>query len=263
MPTHHSAQGSPVTRVDDDIFSAGGLMTGTKRGLSALVAAVLLLSTAPVLKAEEKEKSQSQPGMFIKYKPPLMGKPGGRVGGGTRGTGAADLYLAAIVPDHAGMTAKSTPTLCWFLSRPTNTKIEITVDDGTSVKPILEKKIESRAGDALNCLNLSQLGIVLRPGAEYQWFVAIVPDPEQRSKDIVSGGGIVFTEPAKPLADRLSRAKGADIPKAYAEAGFWYDAFDSLSELIRSNPEEKEYQALRLDLLEQAGLPEVARHYRK
>jgi hypothetical protein len=240
-----------------------GVMTGTKRGLSALFAAALLLSTAPFLMAEEKGKSQSKPGMFIKYTPPLMGKPGGRVGGGTRGTGTADLFLAAIVPDHAGMTSKSTPTLCWFLSRPTKTRIEITVDDGTSVTPILETKIESPAGDVLNCANLSQFSISLRPGAEYQWFVAIVPDPEQRSKDIVSGGSIVFTEPAKPLAEKLSKAQGVDIPKAYAEGGFWYDAFEFLSELIRTNAEEKDYQALRLVLLEQAGLSEVVRHYRK
>ena len=238
-------------------------MTGARRGLSALFAAALLVSNAPFLMAEEKGKNPSQQGMFIKYKPPLMGKPGGRVGGGTRGTGAADLLLAAIVPDHAGMTSKSTPTLCWFLSRPTNTRIEITIDDGTSVKPILETKIESAVGSAVNCLSLSQFGISLRPETEYQWFVSIIPDTEQRSKDIVSGGGIVFTEPAKPLADKLSTAKGVDISKAYAEGGFWYDAFESLSELIRNNPETKEYQALRLDLLEQAGLSEVVRHYRK
>ena len=238
-------------------------MAGTRRRLSALFAAVLLVSYAPFLMAEEKGKGPTQQGMFIKYKPPLMGKPGGRVGGGTRGTGSADLLLAAIVPDHAGMTAKPQPTLCWFLSRPTNTRIEITVDDGTSVKPVLEQKIESPAGDAVNCLNLSRFGISLRPGTEYQWFVSIVPDAEQRSKDIVSGGGIIFAEPGKPLADKLSAAKGVDIPRVYAEGGFWYDAFASLSELIRSNPENKEYQALRLDLLEQAGLSEVVRRYRK
>jgi hypothetical protein len=237
-------------------------MTGTKKGLSALFAAALLLSTAPFLMAEEKGKSQSKPGMFIKYTPPSMGKPGGRVGGGTRGTGAADLFLAAIVPDHAGMTAKRQPALCWYISRPTNTRIEITVDDGKSVKPILETRIESLAGDGMNCLNLSQFGINLQPQVEYQWFVAIIPDPEQRSKDVVSGGIIVFSEPAKPLADKVSTAKGVDIPKAYAEEGFWYDAVESLWELIRSNPGDKGYQALRLDLLGQAGLSEVVRQYR-
>jgi hypothetical protein len=238
-------------------------MTGTKRGLPVLFAAVLLLSNAAFLMAEEKGKNQSKAGMFIKYKPPLMGKPGSRVGGGTRGTGAIDLFLAAIVPDHTGMTSKSKPTLCWYISRPTDTRIEITVDDGKSIKPVLETKVESPAGDGMNCLNLSQFGIDLQRGAEYQWFVAIIPDPEQRSKDVVSGGVIVFTEPPKSLADKLSTAKGADVSKAYAEDGFWYDAVESLSELIRNNPEDKRYQALRLDLLEQAGLSEVVRQYKK
>jgi len=237
-------------------------MTGTKRGLPVLFAAVLLLSNAAFLMAEEKGKNQSKAGMFIKYKPPLMGKPGGRVGGGTRGTGAADLFLAAIVPDHTGMTSKSKPTLCWYISRPTNIRIEITVDDGKSIKPVLETKVGSLAGDGMNCLNLSQFDINLQPGAEYQWFVAIIPDPEQRSKDFVSGGFIVFMEPPKSLADKLSKAKGVDVSKAYAEDGFWYDAVGSLSELIRNNPEEKGYQALRLDLLEQAGLSEVVRQYK-
>ena len=137
-----------------------------------------------------------------------------------------------------------------------------TVDDGKSVKPVLETKVESLAGDGMNCLSLSPFGINLQPGAEYQWFVAIIPDPEQRSKDVVSGGVIVFTEPPKSLTDKLSNAKGVDVSKAYAEDGFWYDAIESLSELIRNNPEDKGYQALRLNLLEQAGLSEVVRQHK-
>ena len=40
------------------------------------------------------------------YKPPLRGAPGGRVGGGTRGTPRDLFVLSALAPDHSGLTVQ-------------------------------------------------------------------------------------------------------------------------------------------------------------
>ena len=45
------------------------------------------------------------------YKPPLRGAPGGRVGGGTRGTGREAFILSVLAPAHTGLTSSEQPVL--------------------------------------------------------------------------------------------------------------------------------------------------------
>jgi hypothetical protein len=53
---------------------------------------------------------------------------------------------------------------------------------------------------------------------------------------------------------QLQRAGPAEIPLLYAQAGFWYDAFWALSDLIAEHPDNASLSAARAELLEQGGL---------
>lgn len=227
------------------------------------IACTVIAAEAEKAKAEadkqDKKKPASGSGLFINYKPPMLGKPGNRIGGGTRGKDKDIALFAALVPEHTGLTSKPEPSLCWYMSKPMNTRIEVTLNDEKSVNPILEKTLDLPAKGGVHCLRLSDYNTRLRADIEYQWFVAIVPDPAQRSKDILSGGTILYREASPELTRRLARASGADIPSIYAESGIWYDAVSSVSDLITANPGNKEYRKMRADLLEQAGLSEVAK----
>jgi hypothetical protein len=218
-------------------------------------ALILSLALAITLNAADNEKTKS--GIFIKYKPPMLGKPANRIGGGTRGKGEK-MTLTALAPDHIGLAATVSPSLCWYVYRPLDIKIEITLNDEESFLPLLEKQLDIPDKGGIKCIKLSDYGLSLTPRMEYQWFVSVSPDPEQRSRDIVSGGLLVYKEPTASQAARFSPAKGLELLVAYADEGFWYDSMATLAELIEANPEEKFYRDLETQLLEQGGLKDAA-----
>ena len=200
------------------------------------------------------------------YKPPMRGKPGNRVGGGTRGQENGLPSLAALVPDHTGLTIQAQPSLYWFISETTTSRIEFTLSTKQGIKPLLEANLnisDEESIQGIQCLRLSDQGLSLLPGEEYQWFVALVPDPEARSKDIVAGGAIKRIEPSKRLTERLAKAGEMEIPGIYADEGLWYDVLSSVSALIGAYPDDKNLREKRTFLLEQAGLPEIADYERR
>ena len=210
-------------------------------------------------KAEKVVKEKSKKKSAIQYRPPKRGKPGKhlRVGGGTRGAGDGLPYLVALVPEHTAFTIKARPSLYWFISDPKKCIIEITLNDEDSIKPIMNLDLSAPESEGIQCLRLADYGITLQPGMEYQWFVAIVSNPEHRSNDIVASGTIKRIEPSKALKERIDCAENAELPFIYAEEGIWYDCLSEISDRINANPDSKDLIILRAQLLEQIGLREI------
>lgn len=194
------------------------------------------------------------------YQPPLRGAPGGRVGGGTRGIGDEITTLFVLAPNHVGLTVQEQPTLYWYLSKPTNLPIEVTVIEDKAVFPILEKQISVPIQPGINRIRLSDHGVSLSLGKEYRWFMAAIPAADRRSKDIIAGGIIERVEVPEPLRVKLSQTDKQNIPHLYAESGIWYDTILAISELIEANPKDMVLRRQRAALLEQVGLSEVAQY---
>jgi len=213
-------------------------------------------------KPSEQNKHQSVSPLFT-YKPPKRGTPGNRVGGGTRGQGDIIPPLAALVPDHTGLTTKNQPSLYWFLAKPTTNRIEFTISNKQEIKPLLEISLNNPDRWGIQCIHLSDYCLKLSPGIEYQWFVALVPDPDSRSKDIVVGGTIKHIRPKKTLTQSLTKAGIMEITRIYADEGIWYDALSAVCELIKIHPHDKNLHLQRTSLLEQVGLPEVSPYVEK
>jgi hypothetical protein len=214
--------------------------------------------------AENKEKTikKTSSGILLSYKPPLRGKPGKRVGGASRGMDDGALHLLALSPDHTGLTVEKQPALYWYISKPTATRIEITLNDERSVNPLLEIEIGTPDRGGIHGIRLSDYNISLLPGKEYQWFIAVVTDPEQRARDIVDTGMIERVRLPEKLSEALSRSKGIEVAVLYAGEGLWYDALSSISDLIEANPDDVYLRQQRATLLEQAGLDEAAEQER-
>ena len=79
------------------------------------------------------------------------------------------------------------PSLYWFISNSTSLPVELTVMDPQGIQPILETRIPAPVQAGVRRIRLSDYDIRLAPGAAYRWFVAIVPDADRRSKDILGG----------------------------------------------------------------------------
>jgi hypothetical protein len=191
------------------------------------------------------------------YKPPLRGAPGGRVGGGTRGTGREVFVLSVLAPDHTGLTVNEQPSLYWFISSPTSTPVEVTLIDPQGTQPLLETRIPPPVQPGVHRIRLADYGVRLAPSAAYRWFVAVVPDSGRRSKDILAGGAIERVEVPEGLRAKLAQAGKGELPFLYAEAGLWYDALAAISDLIESAPQDPALRRQRAALMAQVGLPEV------
>jgi uncharacterized protein DUF928 len=235
--------------------------TACARGRNTLlpIALALVLMTPPPLDAQQKppdaRASDAKATAVPEYKPPMRGAPGGRVGGGTRGTGREAFILSVLAPNHTGLTTSPQPVLYWFISSPSSLPVELTVVDPQKADPLVELQIKPPITQGVHRVRLADHGVRLEPGVSYQWYVAVVPDAGRRSKDILAGGSIERVAPPDGLAGRLAQASKADQPSVYAGASLWYDAMAALGDLIDEAPQDRALLERRSTLLRQVGLP--------
>jgi hypothetical protein len=183
-----------------------------------------------------------------------------RVGGASRGPGDTLATVAVLAPEHTGWTTQAQPSLYWYVSRPAVTRVELTVIDERTLQPLLEVSLPVPEKAGIQRLVLAEQGITLKPEVEYQWSVALVPDPEERSKDMVASGTIKHVLPSEALSQRLKAASRTELPYLYAAEGYWYDAIAAISELINQRPHDAGLREQRSALLRQVGLAEAAQH---
>lgn len=192
------------------------------------------------------------------YKPPLRGAPGGRVGGGTRGTVGRDLFvLTVLAPDHSALTVSEQPTLYWYISGDTTLPVEVTIIDPNGTEPLLEKAIPSPVTRGVHGIALADYGVKLAPNIAYRWSVTVVPDANRRSRDILSSGVVERVAPPAELAEKVAKARKEQLPFIYAEAGMWYDALATISTLVAGAPNDATLRQQRAALLAQVGVPEI------
>ena len=222
--------------------------------LLVIFASVFLAAPGP---AHAQTQAQASDSAGAVYKPPLRGAPARRVGGATRGSSDTDMVLNVLAPDQTGLTTLAQPTLYWYASKPTSTLIELTLISDAAETPVLSKNLVQTPG-GVQAIDLASYGVTLAPDTEYEWFVSVVSNTSQRSKDMTSGGTIRRVAPDPAVVARVTAAGERAAPRIYAEAGLWYDAIASLSRQIERNPADAELRSLRAALLEQIGLPAAA-----
>ena len=191
------------------------------------------------------------------YKPPLRGAPGGRVGGGTRGTGREAFILSVLAPAHTGLTTSEQPMLYWFISSPSSHPVELTLVDPQKTDPLIELRIPPPVAAGVHRVSLAEHGVRLNPAIAYQWYVAVMPDTGRRSKDILAGASLERVAVPDDLGAKVSSAAKADLPAVYAGAGIWYDAIAALNELIAAAPQDAALRTQRSALLREVGLPDT------
>ena len=203
---------------------------------------------------KDQSKKTEAPASPPLYTPPKRGAPGGRIGGGTRGTQREVFMLSVLAPDHSGFTTSEQPSLYWFISSSTSLPVELTVMDPQGIKPILETRLPPPVAAGVHRIRLSDFNIRLAPGAAYRWFVSVVPDGDRRSKDITAGGAIERVEMPEGLKAKVAQVPTSDLPSLYGEAGLWYDTVAAISELIEAAPQDQALRKQRTALLAQVGL---------
>jgi hypothetical protein len=208
------------------------------------------------------DKKPDTTSAVITYRAPLRGAPATRVGGGTRSVGTKPMTVLVLAPNDTGYTTHDKPTLYWYVSQPLEYPIELTLISLESLdaasKPAVELKLNPPTRPGVHPLSLAEHNITLKPGVEYQWFVAAIGNPAQRSNDVVAGGTIKRVAETDAVRSRVKDIPAAGRPALYAGEGIWYDAIDELSKLISADPGNRQLREARAALLEQVGLAEAA-----
>lgn len=194
----------------------------------------------------------------VKFRPPTSGAPSVRVTGGSRGSGDAVLTLDVLAPDDIGVTTHEQPSLFWFQSKPADAKFELTLLQENKVNPLVQVMVERSTKAGIQRMKLAEHNVKLAVGVEYQWVVALVTDPDNRSTDLVASGVIKRIEPSADLKEKIAKATPESLPGVYADAGIWYDALSLLSDQIDARPDDKALRETRADLLRQVGLKAAA-----
>jgi hypothetical protein len=181
-----------------------------------------------------------------------------RVTGGSRGIGDSEIKLDVLAPDDVGLTTQEQPSLFWFQSKPAEAKFELTLLQENKPKPLVQVTTERSGNAGIQRLKLKEHNVKLVPGVEYQWVVALITDPDNRSSDLVASGVIKRIEASEDLKKKVSSATPATLAGVYAEAGIWYDALAVLTDRIEADPKDQALQDTRSDLLRQVGLESAA-----
>ena len=191
------------------------------------------------------------------YKPPMRGAPTRRVGGASRGS-ADDATLAVLAPQETGFATEPSPALYWYLAKPTAAPVVFTLITPERIDPIAEIALEASRQAGIRRMALADHGIAIEPDVTYEWSIAIVRDPDDRSADVIASGTVRRVEPAETLSGRLMTADPEAKLLLLAEAGYWYDAIDLVSRRIEAEAADEKWVAFREGLLDQVGLDEVA-----
>jgi hypothetical protein len=201
----------------------------------------------------------------LTYSPPknAVAVPRKDIDAGSRGWKPSMPSIYVLAPDHTGLTTRAQPTLFWYQSGPSNTRIEVTIIEPKNPKPVLRVGADKADLAGIHRLRLERYNITLTPGVVYRWTVALVVDPSSRSQDIIASDTIQRFEPDGLLKTALGRAEGLDRASIYADRGIWYDLLETVANEVDAAPRDADIRRLRASLFDQAGLKKVAAFDRK
>ena len=178
------------------------------------------------------------------YQSRFADAPPARVGQASRGEGST-VQLVVLAPDRKGASAQPSPRLCWFLSGPSDRALEVVVQERGADQPLLERRLDA-AGGGFQSIDLHELGIVLEPGKEYEWSVALIVDPARRASDLFSKGVVQYVPPDGALPSGTPE----QMVNEFLAQGYWYDAIALMQQTLVSNPGSADMIAQRQRVLE-------------
>lgn len=167
-------------------------------------------------------------------------------------------YMTPLAPETVSLCSVPQPALLWYSSGPWQSQMEFRLNRFKSAEPVLDTFIDGPASEGIYRIRLADNDISLDPGIEYEWFLTIISDENERSADCFVSGTIMHTPVSDDLSQHLTDTPDKDLYAVYSDAGYWNDALDNLSMRIDSQPGDTDLRRKRANLLRQINLPKVA-----
>ena len=187
------------------------------------------------------------------------GFPGRRIGAGTRdGLENESYQLTALVPkSNFSQTINPTPSLYFYFPKTEQPKlVELVVrDDQDQQIHMAMMLMPPEAEFAGLKLAKGSDALPLELDRNYHWYVSIILEPNDRSKDIVVDGWIRRIATPQNLEEKLAiTTQPMEQAALYQQEGIWQDAVTMLADLHQTNPHSPQVRAQWHELLQSVGL---------
>jgi hypothetical protein len=191
------------------------------------------------------------------------GLPTYRRGGGSRGSCLANRsQLVALIPENVvGKTTVASPKLFFYVPQANKSEtvaLEFVLRDRQD-KLVYETffKTDGNSGIVTVELPESDKSNELKTNEQYHWYLSMICDPQNRSRDVVVEGWIkrVALEPV--IEEKLVRSNPLERASIYQKQGIWYDALSTLAEQKQAVPQHQ-VTAKWTELLSSVGLGGLA-----
>ncbi len=227
-------------------------------GLS-LVFNFLLLSFANSAIAEQKEEK-------VKTVNSDFGLPTHRRDGGSRDSlknclaNAENQNLMALIPDKTiGINASATPKLFFYVPEVKNQRtLEFVLRNEQD--ELMYEAFLSTAGDGIMSVEIPRdvSSNLLQNDQNYHWYLSMICDRQQRSRDIVVEGWMRQESIDLATQEQLDFASSTEQAEVYNKQGFWYDALSVLAESKEGASDQPMVRQKWSEMLESVGLEELA-----
>lgn len=172
-----------------------------------------------------------------------------RSGAGIRSAGK--LVLNVLAPIHVGQVMHEQPRLYWASNvKVPKARFSLTENPFGKAQVVANKTVSAQDA-GIHSVALADLDYKLKPGVLYQFTIS--------ADKMLASAVIKLVKPSAGVLNKITQANQTQLPSVYAAEGLWYDAIDSLSQLIADEPHNVTYKAARRSLLEQVDLKQVAK----
>ncbi len=215
----------------------------------------LVMLPIPVWSQNPDSPTVSSNAQLPVYRPPNMGMPGRRETGGSRRVILNTPSVEVLVPRQGGWTAEARPKLYWYLSIPWEGTAVVTLEN-PKTREILVNTRMSEPSPGMYEIDLAKYRVELREGYTYHWKVSLMPKKGTSQENKNASGTLQRIKTPSNLPSLLKQY--ADQPYfAYAEAGLWFEAVDTLQDQIKTQPDNSLLKKHFGSLLTQVGLQGV------
>jgi Domain of Unknown Function (DUF928) len=193
--------------------------------------------------------------------PPNQGSPNGRQrGGASRGPCRQFEALTALVPSKNGMvwgkTTSDRPTFWFYLPNQltAQTPVEFVLQDDADNYVYNTRFTAPETRSGLISLAVPSTVKSLEVGKSYSWTLSVYCDSAKPSNSVFVKGTIQRVSLDAALQNRLQGSTPIEQVNLYAANGIWFEALNTLANLYRLNPGERQLASAWGNLLQQVNL---------
>lgn len=228
----------------------------------SLAIALELVIGLPLATWAQGMRSQYQE-VAINWTPPNRGTPANTEGAGTRNEGTCaegettpNPPLTAVMPINSlALTVAERPTFFVYVPAISAQTAEVILKDENEDN-VYTAKIDLPGKPGIVSISFPANVKPLETGKTYRWYFDLVCNSGKRI--FVDRLMVQRVAPSQALERQLQQAKERDRPNVYAQNGLWYDTLMALADMRRSASNNTTITAEWKQLLESAGLKEIA-----